>query len=218
MDVRKLLLDNWPIKLTSFLLSLTIWFYVTSKGKTEMAFAVPLELRNVPQGMTVVGDVPATIEVRLQGQERMLREMASLKQVVGSVDLGRGKEGENRIPLSPDDIRRPAGVHVTHLSPSEITVKLERLEQRILRLRAVLFGTPAPGYQVAAVTINPARITLEGAASVIKTFSVLQTMPIDIQDAKDPITVEPKIDYQGKAVKILEQDISVTISIHKERS
>jgi YbbR domain-containing protein len=217
MDVRKLLLENWPIKLTSFLLSLTIWFYVTSKGKTEMAFTVPLELRNVPQGMAVVGDVPATIEVRLQGQERMLRDMPALKQVVGSVDLGRGKEGDNRIPLSPDDIRRPAGVHVTHLSPSEIVVKLEQLEQRTLRLRPVLLGTPAPGYRVAGLTVRPVRITLEGPASVIRTFSVLQTMPIDVQDAKDPVTVEPKIDYQGKPVKILEQDISVTISIQKER-
>jgi YbbR domain-containing protein len=167
--------------------------------------------------MAVVGDVPATIEVRLQGQERMLRDMPALKQVVGSVDLGRGKEGDNRIPLSPDDIRRPAGVHVTHLSPSEIVVKLEQLEQRTLRLRPVLLGTPAPGYRVAGLTVRPVRITLEGPASVIRTFSVLQTMPIDVQDAKDPVTVEPKIDYQGKPVKILEQDISVTISIQKER-
>ncbi|HXY54602.1 MAG TPA: YbbR-like domain-containing protein, partial [Nitrospirota bacterium] len=69
MDYRKLLLDNWGIKMVSLGLSLTLWFYVTSKGKTEMTLTVPLEMRNIPQGMTVVGDVAGSLEVRVQGQE-----------------------------------------------------------------------------------------------------------------------------------------------------
>ena len=65
MDYRKLLFDNWGIKLVSLGLSLTLWFYVTSKGKTEMTLTVPLELRNIPQGMTVVGDVAGSLEMRV---------------------------------------------------------------------------------------------------------------------------------------------------------
>jgi YbbR domain-containing protein len=113
MDIRKIFHENWPIKLASLVLAVTLWIYVTSKGKTEMSLTVPLELRNIPQDMAVVGDVPGTIEIRLQGQERALRDIAAGKKVVGIVDLGRGKEGENIIHLSPDDIRRPSGALVT---------------------------------------------------------------------------------------------------------
>jgi YbbR domain-containing protein len=217
MNLRQILLDNWPIKLASLALAMTLWFYVTSKGKSELTLSAPLELRNIPQGMAVVGDVPAVIEVRLQGQERALRDISSSKKVLGTVDLSGTKEGENRLHLSPDDIRRPAGVAVTHLSPMEITVRLERLLRRTLRLNAIVQGRPAPGYRLSTVAVKPPKITVEGPAGVIQTFSRLQTMPIDITDLKDRTTVTPRIDYQGKTVRVLEPEISVTIKIQKEQ-
>jgi YbbR domain-containing protein len=217
MDLRRIIAENWPIKLASLVLALTLWFYVTSKGKTEISLTVPLELRNAPQGMAVVGNVPATIEVRLQGQERALRDTAAAMQVVGSLDLGTAREGDNRIHLSPDDIRKPAGVAVTYLAPAEIDVRLERVVQKSLRLQAVVQGRPAPGWRYRGAAVRPARLTLEGPTSVIRTFLLLRTQPIDIEGAKGPVTVEPRIDYQGKPVKILDQDIRVTVIIEKEQ-
>ena len=217
IDARRILLENWPIKLASLILAVTLWFYVTSKGKTEVSLSCSLELRNVPQGMAVVGDVPSSIEVRLQGQERVLRDTTASKKVVGTVDLSHARDGVNRIHLSPDDIRRPAGTTVTYLSPMEIEVRLERLLQRTFRLKAVIQGQPAPGYRLAGVTVKPAKITLEGPAGVIQSFSRLQTMPIDITDLRDSITLTPRIDYQGRTVRVLEPEVSVSISIQKER-
>ena len=216
MDIRKTFIENWPIKLASLALAVTLWFYVTSRGKTEISLTVPLELRNVPQGMAVVGDVPGTIEVRLQGQERALRDIAAGKNVVGTLDLSRGKEGENSIRLSPDDISRPSDVLVTHLSPFEIPVTLDHVIQKSFRLRPVLVGRPPAGRRVGAVSVTPPKITLEGPESVIESISILQTMPIDIGDMKDSVTIKPRIDYQGKPLTVLEQDISVSITIQKE--
>jgi YbbR domain-containing protein len=167
--------------------------------------------------MAVVGDVPGSLEVRLQGQERALRDVASGKKVVGTVDLGRGKVGENLIHLSPDDIRKPSGVLVTRLVPFEITVKLDLLTRKVLRLRPVLTGRPAAGYRVANVVVSPLRVTLEGPAQTIGQFNVLQTLPIDLSGMRASTTVEPRIDFQGQPVKVLEQDISVTITVRKEQ-
>ena len=217
MDIRRIFLENWPIKLASLILAVTLWIYVTSKGKTEMSLTVPLELRNIPQDMAIVGDVPGTIEIRLQGQERALRDIAAGKKVAVTVDLGRGKEGENIIRLSADDIRRPSGALVTHLNPFEIAVKLDWLARKSLRLKPVLTGRPATGYRIRSVTVKPLSVTLEGPAAVIGSFTMLQTLPVDVSGMRENITVEPRIDYQGKPVKVLEQDISITITIQKER-
>ena len=217
MDLRRIFLENWPIKLASLLLAVSLWFYVTSKGKTEMSLTVPLELRNIPQGMAVVGDVPGTVEARFQGQERALRDIAAGKKVVGAVDLSLVKEGENIIRISPDDIRKPSGVTVTHLSPYEITVKLDRIVRKTVRLKPVLSGTPAGGYRVVSVSVSPPRLTLEGPLSSLGTLTVLQTMPIDIKGMKEPVTVDPRIDYRGRPVKVVEQDVHINIGIQKER-
>jgi YbbR domain-containing protein len=217
MDLRRIFLENWPIKLASLLLAVSLWFYVTSKGKTEMSLTVPLELRNIPQGMAVVGDVPGTVEARFQGQERALREIAAGKKVTGAVDLSLAKEGDNVIRISPDDIRKPSGVLVTHLSPYEITVKLDRLVRKTIRLRPVLTGTPAGGYRLGNVSVSPPRITLEGPLGSVGALTALQTMPIDIAGMKESVTVEPRIDYRGKPFKVIEQDIHIHIGIQKER-
>ncbi len=217
MDVRRLFLENWPLKLASLVLAVTLWFYVTSKGKTELSLKVPLELRNIPQGMVVVGDVPGSLELRLQGQERALRDIATGKKVVGTADLGLSREGENRIHLSPEDIRKPSGVLVTHLTPFEITVKLDRLIRKTLRLRPVLAGRPAPGHRVGNVSVNPSRVTIEGPAGVIPTLKPLRTMPVDVSGIRKSTTMAARIDFQGKPVKVLEQDISITITLQKEQ-
>jgi YbbR domain-containing protein len=215
MDHRKLLFDNWSIKLVSLGLSLTLWFYVTSKGKTEMTLTVPLELRNIPQGMTVVGDVAGSLEVRVQGQERVLRDISIGKKVIGILDLSMTKVGENTVRISPDDIRRPAGVTVAYMSLSEIKVKLEPLVRKILILKPVLHGAPAAGYRLAGITVTPPKITVEGPASMMSSLVMLQTMPIDVQGTQESVTVEPKIDYQGQSVKILEKNIVVRVNVER---
>ncbi len=215
MPIRKLLFEHWSIKLLSLGLALTLWFYVTSKGKTEMTLSVPLELRNIPQSLAIVGDVAGSLDIRVQGQERVLRDITVGKKVFGVLDLSMTKAGENTVPVSPDDIRRPSGVTVMHLSLSEVSVKLEPLMRRTVRLKPVLHGSPASGFRVAKVTVSPAKITVEGPSSIINTLDVLQTMPIDIQGAGDSMTVDPKIDYQGKSVKILEKNIAVRIAMER---
>jgi YbbR domain-containing protein len=215
MDIRTILLDNRALKLLSLALAVTLWFYVTSKGKTELALTIPLELRNVPQGMAVVGDVRENIEVRLQGQERALRDTSIRNRIAGVVDLSAAVPGENTVRLSPDDIRRPSGVAVTAITPYELTVRLDRVVQRTFRLRPRLRGVPAPGFVVALVDATPPRITVEGPERVVKTLESLTTLPIDIEGASKTFTVQPRIDYQGRPVRIIEKDVTVRIYVEK---
>jgi hypothetical protein len=50
---------------------------------------------------------------------------------------------------------------------------------------------------------------------VIKPLEDLETMPIDIQGARENMSVDPKIDYRGRQVKILEKNITVRMSVEK---
>jgi len=216
-DLRRMLFENGLIKLLSLALSLTLWFYVTSTGKTELTLSVPVELRNVPAGMTVVGDVTGSLEVRVQGRERVLRDGTISKKVIAQIDLSAAKEGDNIVPISPDDIKRPGGTTVSHLSQSEIKVKLERLVRKTFRVTPVLRGSPAAGYRLVSAAVIPPKIVIEGPASAVSALERLQTMPIDIQKATENMTVEPKIDYQGKPVKVMDKDIAVRITIERAR-
>ncbi len=215
MDFRKLLYENWGIKLISLALAVSLWLFATSKGKMEVSLTVPLELQNIPAGMAVVGDVVRYLEVRIQGPERLMRDIGSGKKVVCLLDLGLTRTGDNRLRISPDDIRRPSGIAVTHLTPYEINVTLEPILRRTVRLRPVLHGAPAAGYRIIEVSTNPARVTAEGPAGVMRGLSELRTMPIDVQGAQDTITIEPRIDTEGKPIKLLEKSVTIRIMVKK---
>lgn len=215
MNFRNILFDNLGIKLVSLALSLTLWIYVTSKGKTEMTLTVPLELRNIPLDMAVVGDVVSSLEARVQGQERALRDITMGKKVIGILDLSMAKVGDNSVRISPDDIQRPSGVAVTHMSLSEVRIKLEPLIRKTFQLKPVLHGAPARGYRLTRIAVTPPKISIEGPASVVKTMGSLRTMPIDIQGAAGNLSISARIDYQGRPVKLLEKNIEVRITIER---
>lgn len=215
IDYRGLFLENGGLKLVSLVLAVSLWFFVTSKGKVEVSMTAPIELQNIPAGMTVVGDVLRYLEVRLQAQERLLRDITAGKKVVCQLDLGVTRTGDNIIRISPDDIRRPSGVAVTHLSPYEIRVRLEPLIRKTVRLSAVLHGAPAPGYRVSEISPDPPRVIAEGPASVMRQLSVLRTMPLDVQGATGTLTREPRIDTEGKPISILEKKVTVTVTVRK---
>jgi YbbR domain-containing protein len=215
MDLRKILFGNWGIKLLALGLTLALWFYVTSKGKTELTLTIPIELRNIPQNTAVVGDVAGSLEMRIQGQERLLRDISTGKKVVCIADLSMTKIGENIVRVSPDDIRRPLGTTIMYLSRTEFTVKLEPLARKTFRLKPVLYGVPAGGYRVVKTSISPPRITVEGPSGVVQALERLQTMPVDIQGVRESMTVEPRIDYQGKQVKIIDNNITLHITVER---
>jgi len=96
-------------------------------------------------------------------------------------------------------------------------VKLDRLARKSVQLKPVLTGRPAPGYRIRSVSVNPLRVTLEGPATVIGSFTMLQTLPVDVSGMQETTTEEPRIDFQGKPVKVVEQDIKITITLQKER-
>lgn len=219
IDLQRLIFENWGIKLVSLGLSLSLWCYVTSKGKAEITVAAPLELRNIPTGMTVVGNLPKNIEVRLHGQERALRDVTTERRVIGIIDISGAVAGDNIIRISPDDIKRPSGVVVSRISPYEIRVRLEPITRKSVRLDVHTRGNPAAGFMLAEASARPAVVTVEGPKSLLRSLSALRTVPIDISGAaKDLIIEQPKIEYQGRPLRIIEKDLKVRISIQKADS
>lgn len=213
--LRGWIFDNWSIKLLSLGLSLTLWFYVSSTGNTELTLSIPVEIRNIPAGMVIVGDVTGSLDVRMQGPERVLRDESLGTKVMAVLDLKNAREGQNAIRISPYDIKRPGGTTVTHLSHSAVNVRLEHLMRKKLKVKPVLRGAPATGYRVAGMSVVPSAVVMEGPASVMKTINMVETMPIDIQRASHSITVEPRIDDQGKPVKLIEKNVAVRVTIER---
>src|SRR3989442_1845414 len=55
------------LQLLSFGLGLSLWMSVAGEETVERGLRVPLELQQFPAGLEIMGDVPATVDVRVPG-------------------------------------------------------------------------------------------------------------------------------------------------------
>ena len=95
VNFRNLLLNNLFLKLISLFFAIILWFYITpvvSRDTLEMNYALPLQLKNIPEDMIVTGKVEDHINVRLKGRQSIIRDLEPDELNV-SLNLSGAREG-----------------------------------------------------------------------------------------------------------------------------
>ncbi len=101
--------------------------------------------------------------------------------------------------IEGDLVARTESGNVVAVTLSEqrarVTLKVEQtLVRRSLALNPVVTGSPAPGYRVTDVKIDPPLVGVSGTKPVIDSLTRLIVQSVDVSNAKDNITVTKTID------------------------
>lgn len=189
--------ENWKMKALALACALLLWFYVMGERRLEVAYAVPIELKNVPQGMVVTNDLPRNIDIRLSGPRALLSDLKQ-KDVRISIDLVGLKPGVTTFSRLDDHLRLPGGIQTTRITPSFVDVKLERIIDKTVPLRARLVGQLPGGYQLVAIHVLPEQVVVQGAEGEISAVSEVMTERIDLGEIKGSSELTVPLDYRGK--------------------
>ncbi len=113
-------------------------------------------------------------------------------EVTAEVILRGEKETVERTvsPTPTDEVGNVvSGVELDQVSV-RVTVPIEqRVGFRELAIKAVTEGTPAPGYWISSISVDPSTITVVGdPATVAEIPGYLETSPIDVDDAREDIS------------------------------
>ena len=121
--LKRLLLDNWWLKLLSLLLAYGLWSVVTQAPPVEIRVSAPLELRFAPAGLEVRGEVPERVRLHLRGPETRLRTLQP-EEVAVFINLNTATAGHYRFVLDARNAEVPPGVEVVSFVPSEVELDL----------------------------------------------------------------------------------------------
>lgn len=198
------LTQNWLLKLLSLIFALILWFFVMGEQKLEVGYAVPLELKNVPQGMMIANDVPSLVDVRISGPRTVLMNVKP-SDISLSIDLKDLQPGVTTFKRLEERLNLPSALKVTRLSPSFVDVKLERIKDKSVPVRATFTGTLPGGFKMESMKIVPAKVTVEGAESELKDVNEVMTEPIDVSDVRENFTLMVPLDYRGKYTSLKDQ-------------
>lgn len=212
---KNILTENLTIKIISIALALFLWFFVTFKGQTETSLDIPLEFKNTPSDMEVFKQSSKKISISISARERILKEI-SQNDIRVVVDLSNVKLGENSIPITKSSIKLPRGIEVLRIDPSTVKLLVDKKEQKTIPVRPVITGKPEKGFTISGVEVNPPLIKIEGAQKELDRIRLIKTEPIDIEGISESITVQAKIDPEGKIFRIDKDIVYVKVKIRRK--
>ena len=212
--VARRLTREWPLKLVSLVLALGVWLLLVpyEKVSSEKSLTIPLETRNVPAGLEIVERPPATVDITLRAANRLLDEIGP-SALVARLDLDRASVPQQEYPLKTSMIAVPPGAEVIKVSPSKVTIKLERTAVAALEVRATVQGKPAKGFHVEGVEVEPANVTVQGPESRVRAKIAATTAPVDISGLAQPTVFEADIILPRPELRFVSLQTSARIAV-----
>ena len=172
--LRRLASQNLVLKVVALVLAVAAWWFVAGENKVLVSFTIPLEMRNVPKGLTMTNKPAREVEVRLSGPSSLLSGMRP-SEISAGVDLSAARAGRQYLSLDDRAVKVPSGIKVQRIFPSSIEVILDRTERRMVPVVARIGGGSAVRRRIAKIEIDPPSVEVEALAEEFTRMPSLYT-------------------------------------------
>ncbi len=201
------------LKLVAVLLAVLLWLTVGGEHVVERSLRVPLEFRNLPPHLEIVGDPPASVDVRLRGSSALLSRIEP-GEVVAGLDLALGRPGARLFHIRSDEVRAPFGVEVAQVVPGTISLELEKSERRVVPVVPAIDGEPAPGFVLGKAVSEPATVEVVGPESRLRQLLGATTEPVSVAGSRERVRDTVTVGVVDSAVRLVQpQSAIVTVEI-----
>jgi YbbR domain-containing protein len=206
---------NLGLKALALGLAIALWWFVAGESKVQVGFVVPLEIRNVPAGMTITNKIDRQVEVRLSGPPYLLGTLQPA-EISAAIDLSNAKPGRQVLHMNDSSIKVPPGIKVQRVYPNAIEVSLERLERRRVPLYVKLLGNTESRRRITKIEIVPPSMEVEALPDE---FSRLESLPVPVsipENASESLAENARVELrEGHARIVGNPVVRVTIYFRK---
>jgi YbbR domain-containing protein len=204
---------HFGLKAVAFVLASLLWLSVAGDHFVERSMRVPLEFRNIPQDIEIVGDPPETVDVRLRGSSALLARIEP-REIVAVLNLSTARPGSRMFHLRPDEVRAPYGVEVAQVIPGTIALDIEKSGRRTIPIVPALDGEPAPGFVIGGVTSDPAAVEVEGPESRLRQLTGATTEPVEMTGSRSRVRDVVTVGISDSAVRLVKpQNATVLVEV-----
>jgi YbbR domain-containing protein len=203
----------------SLLLGAATMALISRTEKQEREIAIAVTFNNLADNVLLMDAPRHSVRLLVSGTASTLHTLEA-KNTSCRLDLSGLAEGTHTLTVRPANVSLPAGVTLKSLLTPSLTIRLETLSQKKAEVTAILEGQPAPGFAVAAVSLQPNRILLKGTMTMLADITTVDTRPINLEDASESfkkevplnlpeaIVVEPPLRFVVAHVEIKERIIT----------
>lgn len=175
--LRRLASQNLGLKVVALALAVAAWWFVAGESKVLVSFTIPLEIRNVPKGLTMTNKPERQVEVRLSGPSSLLSGTRP-SEISAGVDLSAARAGRQYFTLDDRAVKVPPGIKVQRIFPSSIEVILDRTERRVVPVVPRIGGGSAVRRRIARVEVDPRAVEVEALPEEFSRIQAVYTEEI----------------------------------------
>jgi len=204
-------------KSISFILVCVLWVFIGGQPRAEIWMTVPLEYRNMPANMEIVGELVNRVEVGIRGPRTLISSI-SPDQLKAYVDLSQSMAGANYVRLTPDNVRAPLGTEITKVAPSSVRIRLEDIKSRSVPVKAHLVGKLLRPLRLKGVVVDPPEVVLQGPVGSLKKVREVFTEPVDLGELNGDSQISVSLEITPQQLRLApDQPTQVTVYIRVEK-
>lgn len=170
--------NSW-IKLGALILAVSLWFYVAGEETVQTDLKMPIQFV-LADGMVIAEQRVDSITISVSGRKDVISRLSE-EELVCKVDFTKYTEQKTvaffiekkYLPLDPE-------IAVLNIIPNTLEVKIDRSVQKIMPIKVVTEGEPAPGYRVESFVIDPISAIVKGPEEYLKDMLYIDTEPVDV--------------------------------------
>ena len=212
---RRLASRNLGLKVVALALGVAAWWFVAGESKVLVSFTIPLEIRNVPKGLTMTNKPEREVEVRLSGPSSLLSGMRP-SEISAGVDVTAAHAGRQYFTLDDRAVKVPPGIKMQRIFPPSIEVILDRTERRAVPVSARIGGGAAVRRRIAKVEIDPPSVEVEALPEEFSRMPVVYTEEVVPGRTESAYSAIARVETREAHAKIVgNPDVRVKIQFRK---
>jgi YbbR domain-containing protein len=208
--------EHLGLKLVSLLMGFSLWYAVAREQEAEFSLSVPLELRDLPEGLEVIQESVQQVEVRLRGPADVLRRLTPQDVHIG-VDLEDAEPGERLAYLGPGEVAAPFGARVMRVTPTSVRLLLDRTVERNVEVIPRVVGSPAEGFELYNIELSPSTIAVAGPSSLVEGLEQVTTEPVSVDGLREPYSRMVRVELDPLVRVVRELNVALALDIGEER-
>ena len=219
--MRALFLEDWTLKALALLITLGLWYAVTTQRApaTKRLHDVPLEFL-LPDNVDIGNDPLDRVDVMLEGSQDKLAVLTA-RDLVAQVDVTTLLPGDRNPRLTEKNVSMelPEGVRILEITPSSLTLHLEPVVLEEVPVEARFEGEQPAGFVRGAVVVTPERIRVRGPQSHVVAVRRAYTETISLTGRREPLSLpQVAVDIPDHKVVPLDATVSVQVEIGEEQA
>jgi YbbR domain-containing protein len=221
----KRLVNDLGLVLLALVLAVIVWIVAVQEEnpieKGEFQTAVPIEVRNQPEGTTFRPEIfNESVVLTIRAPQSSWRDLRADK-FTAWIDLEGHEAGEYEVAVRAECI--DSNVRIIELRPAKVPVRLRKEVSRTVPVEVRVYGTAALGYEmlVDEKTMEPDVVTVSGPESIVQQVTQA-TVDLELRDRKETFVGTRRVvarqadDALVTFVTIEPQTIQITIPVVQE--